>query len=80
MKRNVAPIFILITILAGVIPFAAFATRSAQSDRTVSGFWGSIFPDGTLVFVVYPDEAERPISDVQQRLKDAWQFFQLPPK
>ena len=70
MKRIVTIITAGIAILAAT---SAFATK--PSERTVREYFGLAFPDGTIVLVSYPDDQERPLSDVQERFKAAWQWF-----
>ena len=64
------------SLLVGLVTLCAvsvFANRT--SDRTVKEYFGLSFPDGTIVMVFYPDSQERPMSDVQERFKAAWQWF-----
>ena len=77
--KQTRPILLILSILSlGLL--GASATRTTQSDRTVRDYYGIAFPDGAIVMVFYPDATERPLSDVQERFKAAWQWFQLPPK
>lgn len=78
MKKT-RPILSILSILSiGIL--VASAARTDHSERTITRYWGLAFPDGVILMLYYPDDEERPLSDAQDRIKAASQWFQLPPK